>query len=245
MAYNRVGRFEELEKRFSSLDAKLKDSPEKEAISILHAMIHEERRMQTREQGSQPGTRRVEEITLDDIANLYKSAPAMEGQAENDGLNPGETAPDFTLLDAQGNQVSLSDYRGRNVVLVFYPLDWSPACSDQLSLYQSELVEFERFDTQILAISVDSIYSHGAWSAVRGIHFPLLADFNPKGEVARQYKVYRNTDGFSERAIYVVDPQGKINYCYISPELHKIPDIYQLFDQLKKINPNAANRTAS
>ncbi len=244
MAYNRVGRFEELEKRFSNLDEKLKDSPEKEAISILHAMLHEQHRMLLQEQGSSQASGRPGEATLEDISNLYKSAPPMEGHAENDGLNPGETAPDFTLMDAQGNKVSLSDYKGQNVVLVFYPLDWSPACSDQLSLYQSELADFDRFDTQILAISVDSIYSHGAWAAVRGITFPLLADFNPKGEIARKYKVYRSTDGFSERAIYVIDPQGKINYCYISPELHKIPDIYQLFDQLGKLNPNAATRPA-
>jgi peroxiredoxin len=245
MAYNRVGRFEELEKRFSNLDSKLKDSPEKEAISILHAMVHEEHRMIVQSQsGSPQAGGRPGETTLDDIANLYKSAPGMEGHAENNGLNAGEQAPDFTLMDAQGNKVSLSSYKGRNVVLVFYPLDWSPACSDQLSLYQSELTDFDRYNAQILAVSVDSIYSHGAWSAVRGITFPLLADFNPKGEVARKYKVYRNSDGFSERAIYVIDPQGKINYCYISPELHKIPDIYQLFEQLKTLNPNAANHPA-
>ena len=96
------------------------------------------------------------------------------------------------------------------MVLVFYPLDWSPACSDQLSLYQSELEEFENANAQLLAVSVDSLYSHGAWAAVRGLNFPLLSDFHPKGQVARQYKVMRDSDGFSERALYIIDAAGKI-----------------------------------
>jgi len=121
------------------------------------------------------------------------------------------------------------------VVLVFYPLDWSPACSDQLSLYQSELPDFRQHDAQLLAISVDSLYSHGAWSAVHGITFPLLADFHPKGEVARRYDVFRDADGLSERALYVVDGDGIIRYCHVSPELHTIPDIYELFEQLDKL----------
>jgi peroxiredoxin len=182
----------------------------------------------------QPG-----KITLEDIANMYHSAPAMDGKAENEGLKPGFPAPDFSLKDAEGREVSLRDFRGKNVVLAFYPLDWSPACSDQLSLYQSEMDEFNKHNTQVLAISVDSIYSHGAWAAVRGLSFPLLADFNPKGEVARHYKVYRNSDGFSERALYGIDPGGVIRFCTISPELHKIPDIYTLFDQLQQMQGQA------
>ena len=160
----------------------------------------------------------------------------MDGMAENEGLKVGTEAPDFTLPDAKGDEISLSDYRGKNVLLVFYPLDWSPACSDQLSLYQSELYEFEKFDTQVLAISVDSLYSHGAWAAVRGITFPLLADFNPKGEVSRLYNVMRNTEGFSERALYVVNRDGVISYSNVSPRLPHIPDIYELFEKLEEIN---------
>jgi peroxiredoxin len=121
------------------------------------------------------------------------------------------------------------------VVLAFYPLDWSPACSDQLSLYQSELREFERMNTQLIAVSVDSIYSHGAWAAVRGITFPLLSDFNPKGEAARRYKVFRDSDGFAERALYLIDANGNIRYKTISPELDHIPDIYELFEHLQAI----------
>jgi alkyl hydroperoxide reductase subunit AhpC len=87
------------------------------------------------------------------------------------------------------------------------------------------------YNTQVVAISVDSFYSHGAWSAVRNISFPLLADFDPKGEVARRYQVMRSTLGFSERALYLIDAQGVIRYKTISPEIHMIPDIYELFDQ--------------
>ncbi len=147
-----------------------------------------------------------------DVFNLYKSAPAMQGTAENRGLAPGTPAPDFTLLDAEARPISLHAFKGQPVVLVFYPLDWSPACSDQLSLYQSELPAFAEHRAKVLGISVDSIYSHGAWAAVRDLSIPLLADFNPKGDVARRYGVYRSTDGFSERALFVIDSEGIIRY---------------------------------
>lgn len=224
----RKNRLEELEQRYSQLADQLKDSPEKEAISILHAMIQESRQEFTAVAGSSNG----DNDAFERVANLYKSAPGMSGAAENEGLPVGTQAPDFTLPDAEGKPVSLSDFRGKNVVLVFYPLDWSPACSDQLSLYQSESSEFAWHNAQVIGISVDSIYSHGAWAAVRGITFPLLADFHPKGEVARRYGVMRNKDGFSDRALYILDPEGIIRYKNISPELPMIPDIYELFKQL-------------
>jgi alkyl hydroperoxide reductase subunit AhpC len=104
-----------------------------------------------------------------------------------------------------------------------------------LSLYQSELPDFRQHDAQLLAISVDSLYSHGAWSTVHGITFPLVADFHPKGEVARRYDVFRDANGFSERALFVVDGDVIIRYCHVSPELHRIPDIYELFEQLDKL----------
>jgi peroxiredoxin len=160
----------------------------------------------------------------------------MQGSAENEGLPVGTKAPDFTLLDANATPISLSDYRGKNIVLVFYPLDWSPACSDQLSLYESELTEFENNDAEVIGVSVDSLYSHGAWAAVRGITFPLLADFDPKGKVAQMYNVMRKQDGFSERALYIIDRKGIIQYSHVSSELHHIPDIYDLFEQLDAMN---------
>src|SRR5438105_9661189 len=147
----------------------------------------------------------------------------MDGEAVSEPLAVGSRAPDVTLRDPNNDPISLNQYRGSPVVLVFYPLDWSPTCSDQLSLYQSELSQFEAFGARLVGISVDSIYSHGAWAAVRGITFPLLADFEPKGEVARRYNVYRAGDGFSERALYVVDAEGVIRYAQVSPRLHHVP----------------------
>ncbi len=230
-------RLQDLESRFMELDGKLKDSPEKEAISVLHAMFQETLRNVT------PGTDNSQHHSngksLEEIVNLYKHAPDMKGDAENGGLEVGIRAPDFSLPDASKRTVRLSDYRGKNVILCFYPLDWSPACSDQLSLYQSELDEMRKYDAQVIAVSVDSIYSHGAWAAVRGITFPLLSDFHPKGEVARRYNVWRETDGFTERAVYVIERDGVIRYCTISPELHHIPSIYELFDQLQSLQKQA------
>ncbi len=232
MHSQRNTRLEELEQRFSDLQYQLENTPEKEAISVLHAIIHESRRRPSLD--GEPAHEETK-VTLEDVANLYKSAPGMQGEAENEGLPVGVQAPEFTLPDANGKPVSLSDFKGGTIVLVFYPLDWSPACSDQLSLYQSERGEFEKYRAQVIGVSVDSMYSHGAWAMVRGIAFPLLADFHPKGEVARRYKVMRDTDGFSERALYVIDCDGIIRYCHVSPQLHKIPDIYELLGQLKEL----------
>ncbi len=232
-------RLQDLESRFMELEGKLKDTPEKEAISVLHAMLQENLRASSLNQTNNNG-KKGPGMTLEDIANLYKHAPAMEGEAENEGLPVGTAAPDFSLPDANGNLVRLSDYRSKNVVLAFYPLDWSPACSDQLSLYQNELDEFERLNAQLIAVSVDSIYSHGAWAAVRGLTFPLLSDFHPKGEVARLYKAMRDSDGFSERALYVIDADGTIRYKHVSPKLDHIPDIYELLEQLKQIQLSTA-----
>jgi peroxiredoxin len=232
-------RFQELQSRFVELEQKLPDGSEKEALSILHAMLQESMR-NGQIAHSENGKSQESGITLEEIANLYKHAPAMEGEAENQGLPVGTQAPDFALRDANGNTVHLSDCKGKNVILVFYPLDWSPACSDQLSLYQEDLDEFKRANAELIAISVDSIYSHGAWAAVRGLNFPLLADFHPKGEVARQYGVMRDSDGFSERAIYIIDANGQIRYSHVSPQLDHIPDIYELLDQLKQLEPSSA-----
>lgn len=233
MTISQTDRMNELEQRFSQLEGQIQDSPNKEALSILHAMIQEGRRELLTLSADKP---QEDARSFEHIANLYKTAPGMDGEAENEGLPVGTLAPDFTLPDANGDQISLSDFRGKNVLLVFYPLDWSPACSDQLSLYQSELDEFEKQDTQVIAVSVDSLYSHGAWAAVRGITFPLLADFQPKGDVSRLYNVMRSEEGFSERALYIVDREGVIYYNNISPRLPHIPDIYELFEKLEALN---------
>jgi len=125
-------------------------------------------------------------------------------------LPPGTIAPDFRLPAGPDRMTSLSDFRGRPVVLVFYPADWSPVCGDQLALYNEVVDEFGRFDAQVLAISVDGVWCHRAFAEQRGITFPLLADFEPKGEVSRRYGAYRTDDGVSERALFVIDPDGEI-----------------------------------
>jgi peroxiredoxin len=132
-------------------------------------------------------------------------------------LPVGTPAPDFTLASSPDQKVSLSDFRGRPTILVFYPEDWSPVCSDQLALYQELLPEFQRFDAELLAISVDGIWCHLAFAKDRNLHFRLLADFEPKGEVARTYGVYRQQDGTTERALYVIDGDGVVRWSYVSP----------------------------
>jgi peroxiredoxin len=132
-------------------------------------------------------------------------------------LKPGVQAPDFSLLSTPDQKVSLSDFHGQPVVLVFYPADWSPVCSDQLALYNELKPEFSEFEAQIIGISVDGVWSHLAFSKDRKLHFPLLADFEPKGAVARQYGVYREKDGEAERALFVIDAEGVIRWSYVSP----------------------------
>jgi peroxiredoxin len=132
-------------------------------------------------------------------------------------LPPGTPAPDFELRSTPDQSLSLDDFRGRRVILVFYPEDWSPVCSDQLGLYQQLLPEFQRLEAELLGVSVDGIWSHLAFAKDRNLHFPLLADFEPKGEVSRRYNAYRDSDGTSERALYVIDEEGVIRWSYISP----------------------------
>ena len=103
------------------------------------------------------------------------------------------------------------------MILAFYPADWSPVCSDQLALYQAVLPEFQQFDAELLGISVDGVWCHGAFAQNRNLSFPLLADFEPKGDVARAYHVYRSRDGTSERALYVIDADGIVRWSYVSP----------------------------
>ena len=132
-------------------------------------------------------------------------------------LPAGTRAPDFTLASAPDRTVSLADFSGRPVILAFYPADWSPVCGDQMALYNEVLPEFERYNAQLLGISVDGVWCHAEFARDRRLHFPLLADFEPKGAVARRYGAYREGDGFSERALFVVDGDGIVRWSYVSP----------------------------
>lgn len=132
-------------------------------------------------------------------------------------LEPGAEAPDIRLLSTPDQLVSLHEFRGRNVVLVFYPADWSPVCGDQTTLYNELLPEFHRLNAELLGISVDGPWCHLAFARDRKLRFPLLADFEPKGAVARRYGVYRPQDGVCERALFVIDGEGIIRWSYVSP----------------------------
>jgi len=132
-------------------------------------------------------------------------------------LAAGAVAPDFLLNSTPDQKVKLSDFRGQPVILAFYPADWSPVCGDQMSLYNEVLPEFRRHGAQILGISVDGVWSHRAFSEARKLHFPLLSDFEPKGDVARAFGVYRGGEGISERALFVLDGEGIVRWSYVSP----------------------------
>jgi peroxiredoxin len=132
-------------------------------------------------------------------------------------LPPGKEAPDFELAATPDQKVLLSEFRGQPVILAFYPEDWSPVCSDQLALYQTVLPEFQKFNAELVGISVDSVWSHLAFAKDRNLHFPLLSDFEPKGEVARTFQVYRANEGTAERALFVIDADGVIRWSYVSP----------------------------
>ena len=132
-------------------------------------------------------------------------------------LAPKTRAPDFTLNATPDQKVSLSDLRGKPVILAFYPADWSPVCGDQMALYNEILPEFRRHEATLMGISVDGAWCHAAFAASRKLHFPLLSDFEPKGAVARAYGAYRPLDGTAERALFVIEEQGLIHWSYLSP----------------------------
>jgi peroxiredoxin len=134
-----------------------------------------------------------------------------------DILTKGTRAPGFTLHVTPDQTLSLDELAGRRVILAFYPADWSPVCGDQMSLYNHVLPEFRRYGAELLGISVDGAWCHQAFAHDRKLHFALLADFEPKGAVARSYGAYRNTEGVAERALFVIDEKGMIAWSYCSP----------------------------
>jgi peroxiredoxin len=132
-------------------------------------------------------------------------------------LKSGTRAPDFSLKSTPDQFVTLSELLGKPVVLVFYPADWSPVCGDQLTLYNEVLPDFQELGAELVGISVDGAWCHSAFCGDRKLHFPLLSDFEPKGAMARSYGVYRDGDGVSERALFVIDEEGTIHWSYVSP----------------------------
>ena len=132
-------------------------------------------------------------------------------------LQPGTPAPDFTLRSAPDKTVRLSELRGRPVILAFYPADWSPVCGDQMALYNEILDDFREYGAELLGISVDGVWCHAAFARHQKLRFSLLSDFEPKGAVSRLFGAYRERDGTSERALFVLDGEGIIRWSYLSP----------------------------
>jgi peroxiredoxin len=146
------------------------------------------------------------------------SMPGVRHPGPPSILKPGAKAPEFTLKSTPDQSVSLRDFRGRPVVIAFYPADWSPVCSDQMGLYAQVMPEFKKFNAEILGISVDGIWSHLAFARDRRLNFPLLSDFEPKGEVSRSYGAFEQRTGESARALFVIDPRGVVRWSLLSPD---------------------------
>jgi peroxiredoxin (alkyl hydroperoxide reductase subunit C) len=149
-------------------------------------------------------------------------------------IEPGAAAPDFSLLDQDGKTVSLSDLKGQTSVLVFYPGDWSPVCTDQLNVYQEVVGDLEAAGARLYGISVDSAFSHKAFQQHLGITFPLLADFHPKGEVSRAYGAYIEERGHNNRSLVMVGPDGQVLWSHASPTPLEIPGANLIFDALEQ-----------
>ena len=147
-------------------------------------------------------------------------------------IEAGAVAPDFTLPDQDGDEVSLQDLAGQISVLVFYPLDFSPVCTDQLNVYQELLSDFEDRGVKLIGISVDSAYAHKAFQERLNLSIPLLADFNPKGEVARSFGVYREAAGISARALVMIDEEGIVRWAHRAAGPLEIPGANLIFDAL-------------
>ena len=132
-------------------------------------------------------------------------------------LQKGTAAPGFELYTTPDQKLRLDELQGKKVILAFYPADWSPVCGDQMALYNEMLKYFHKYNAEVIGISVDSKWCHMAFAQDRKLHFPLLADFEPKGQVAKAYGVYDEKEGQCERALFVLDEKGIIQWSYLSP----------------------------
>jgi len=168
--------------------------------------------------------------------------PTTKGASKRSAiLAAGIRAPEFSLNSTPDQKVSLSDFEGRPVILAFYPADWSPVCSDQLSLLNQLVPEFKKFgDAEVVAISVDGIWSHIAFARDRHLEFPVLSDFEPKGAVSRLYGAYQDHVGESARALFVVDGKGVIRWSYLSP-VGVNPGADGILAALEKIHPGGTS----
>ena len=147
-------------------------------------------------------------------------------------IEPGTAAPDFTLPDHEGNDVALADFAGRKLVLAFYPLDFSPVCTDQLSIYQEVVPDIEAQGASLVGISVDSSFCHAAFREKLGLSIPLLADFHPRGTVCDAYGALIAERGHANRSLVLVGPDGVVGWSYAAPTPLEIPGANLIFDAL-------------
>jgi mycoredoxin-dependent peroxiredoxin len=147
----------------------------------------------------------------------------------------GTQAPDFTLKDQSQKEVKLSDFKGKKVVLMFYPLDWSPVCTNEHTCMVNDMKRFDQLKAQVLGLSVDSVWSHKAFADKMGIKYPLLADFQPRGAVADKFGVYLSDKGITGRAVAIIDGNGKIAW-FKQYDIPTVPDINEIADALAKVN---------
>jgi peroxiredoxin len=155
-------------------------------------------------------------------------------------LAVGQSAPDFTLKDQSQKDVKLSDFAGKkNVVLVFYPLDWSPTCTNEHACFVNDMRSFEKLDAEVLGVSVDSVWSHKAYAEKMGIHYSLLADFNPRGAMAEKYGVYLADKGITGRSIVIVNKQGKIAWIK-NYDIPVVPDLKEVSEALTQVKSATA-----
>jgi peroxiredoxin len=147
-------------------------------------------------------------------------------------IEPGTQAPDFSLPDSEGNMIGLGDFAGRKLVLCFYPLDFSPVCSDQLSIYQEVLGDIEAKGASLVGVSVDSAYCHRAFRERLNLTMPLLADFHPKGAMSREYGAYQEEFGTDNRSLVLVDGDGMVRWSYATDSVKDIPGANLIFDAL-------------
>lgn len=162
-------------------------------------------------------------------------------------LAAGTKAPAFTLRVTPDQSLSLSEFAGRRVILAFYPADWSPVCGDQMTLYNHVLSEFRKKGAELLGISVDGAWCHQAFARDRNLHFPLLADFHPKGEVSRAYGAYRDDVGESARALFIIDEHGTIAWSHLSPVAVNpgADGILDALDQMPNLEQNNVDAQSS
>lgn len=159
-------------------------------------------------------------------------------------LEKGQQAPAFDLFATPDQRLTIKDLQGKRVILAFYPADFSPVCGDQMSLYNEMLHYFRKYNAELVGISVDSKWCHMAYSHDRSLHFPLLADFQPKGAIAQAYGVYNEQEGQCERALFVIDENGTIQWSYLSPTAVN-PGADGILEALETLSDNKQKSTAN